>query len=170
MKNNYEHSAPGSPGELAAVRAGLHGGLPRLRQARHQHLHLPPHRCTVCWSCAARCQCHGRERSVVPALAGRRSWSRSTLPLCRTSCTARPACCRRTPSPRRWPTSGAAPGRGAHQPGIRRLPVPRRLHPRPPGHGGEAEGGGRGGGHQAVGHRQAYTETYRKIRARADQV
>ena len=60
--------------------------------------------------------------------------------------------------------------RGAHQPGIRRLPVPRRLHPRPPGHGGEAEGGGRGGGHQAVGHRQAYTETYRKIRARADQV
>merc|ERR1719319_2116533 len=94
---------PGSLGELAAVRAGLRGGL---RQARHQHLYLPPHRCTVCWSCAARCQCHGRERSVVPALAGRRSWSRSTLPPCRTSCTARPACCRRTPSPRCWPTSG----------------------------------------------------------------
>ena len=32
---------------------------------------------------------------------------------------------------------------GAHQPGIRRLPVPRRLHPRPPGHGGDAGGGGR---------------------------
>ena len=29
---------PGSPGELAAVRAGLHGGLRRLRQAWAHHI------------------------------------------------------------------------------------------------------------------------------------
>ena len=38
------------------------------------------------------------------------SWSRCTWAPCRTSCTARPACCHRTPSPWRWPTSGAAAG------------------------------------------------------------